>query len=200
MLRGAVRLSDADDHVNGLALAMLAREEIGRHRILIDLVRRSKAGEVVTDAAIARATSDHLAKQQAGVLSVVIDFSHDGAYSKLLKQRAAAVGTPEYSALAKEVDRVVDRRRKRLSAERHSHRVSAQYVDLNDTADGWNRPNDIPQRNAVSSITHAVNDYVAARESVSLDFYPLYQELAAELEAWPERPQLPQAVWPASRD
>src|SRR5262245_36527591 len=82
LLRDANVLYRNGSYASAVALA-LAREELGRHSILLDLRRKVRRGGSVTVMDIQDACGGHVRKQEAGVLSTVTRTNNNTVLGKL---------------------------------------------------------------------------------------------------------------------
>ena len=90
----------------------------------------------------------------------------------------------------KEIKKLNETTIKRTPTDRHLTRMKAVYVDLNDTGTAWNRTCEISARQSIDCLTHAANDYAIQQGNLRIGV--VNPNLSAALEAWPERPELPQ--------
>jgi len=200
LLRDAVTLYSNQAYASCVALALLAREELGRYRILIELWRQAANGKQVSVAELRAACDDHVKKQREGQLSVVYRAEGGGGLAKLLRSRLdARPGTPEWKKADEELKRLDEKLFNRTPSDRHSTRMRAMYVDINDGATDWNRPAAFPEGEATNCLIDAVNDYAVQVDKLSQ--VEMLEErdasLAAALDAWLDKPQLPTPQWPA---
>ena len=72
LLRDANLLYQNGSHASAVALAAFAREELGRWRILLELRKKVLGGDNVTIKEIQTRCGDHVRKQEAGVMSIVM--------------------------------------------------------------------------------------------------------------------------------
>src|SRR5437867_12539698 len=73
LLRDAVALYERGSHSTAVGLALLAREEMGKARILLDLWRDVvNRGRKVSAAEVRRKLDDHEEKQRKGQISAVV--------------------------------------------------------------------------------------------------------------------------------
>jgi len=90
---------------------------------------------------------------------------------------------------------------KRTPFDRHSTRMKAMYVDINDGGTDWNRPAAFPEGEATNCLLDAVNDY--AVQADKLNQIEMLKErdasLAAALDYWLDKPPLPTPEWPSGR-
>jgi AbiV family abortive infection protein len=185
LLRDANLLYRNGSYASAVAVALFAREELGRWSILLDLRRRVLDGDNATVKEIQASCGNHVRKQEAGMMSFAIRFV------------AAEPGSGEWETAREQLE--LDSRR--IPVERHKHRMSALYVDAVGP-DRWNRPTDTSQITAYVYLQEAGNDY-----SIHYDHYtnleigkPDDRELYTALENWtgrpttlasPERPSIP---------
>jgi AbiV family abortive infection protein len=84
LLRGASILYRNGAHANAVVLTLFAQEELGQSRLLDDLWRKASAGDTLTMEQIRDACKDHVAKQQAGMVSLTMRADNDSGLGKIL--------------------------------------------------------------------------------------------------------------------
>lgn len=200
LLQDAVRLHHVGAYPSGVALAMFGREELGKHRMLLDEWRKSQdTGQLPSVEAIQSACTDHVDKQRRALLGLT--FTAEGGSAL-----ATAIGTQmkhkpqdtEYQEAEKVIQAALKSLAKRTPDARHAARMQALYVDLNDSGADWNRPLNISQDESKKLLSDAANDYAGQRDRLNLDLLRGMGDLrlAEALEAWDQRPYLPAPVWP----
>ena len=70
LLRDANSLYSCGSYASAVAVALFAREELGRYRILLDLRTQVLGGGHLTIENIQKRCRDHVTKQEAGMLSI----------------------------------------------------------------------------------------------------------------------------------
>jgi AbiV family abortive infection protein len=201
LLQDAVTLHRARAYPSAVALALIAREELGRYIILRDFWRKvAEDGSLPTVEAVLAACDDHVEKQRQGQLSLT--FRADSPGGGLARIVSAYIhnppGSPEWKEAKAQLDTLLAKLQRRAPTDRHSTRMRALYVDLNESGTGWSRPCELTEGEAMNCLLDAVNDYAL---QVNNHLQPeilksVDPALAAALDAWPERPPLPPAVWP----
>lgn len=199
LLRNAVTLHAGKAYASSVALALLAREELGRYRILIELWRKAAGGAAVTVDEVRASCDDHEVKQREAQLSITYRAEGSGRFAELLRTRIQArPGTPEFRNADEQLKHLDEIKLKRTPGDRHSTRMKALYVDINDRGTDWNRPAAIPEGEATSCLLDAVNDYSV--QANKLNEPGLLRELdapfATALDAWQDKPLLPVPAWP----
>src|SRR5947199_10607827 len=116
LLRDANLLYQNGSHASAVALAAFAREELGRWRILLELRKKVLGGDNVTIKEIQSRCGDHVRKQEAGVMSIVM-------------RTDTKPGSEEWKAARKEIEKLDRQKKKRVPGGRHEQRMSALYVD-----------------------------------------------------------------------
>lgn len=165
LLRSARTLFATGDPATAVAVAMLAREELGRSRLLAELGSKANAGSVVTVRQVQDATGKHEAKQRHGALSVVVRPEPGTPEHAALERRSRAeLGTEKYDRADAAVQRIVDRIASEQPRRRHVARLRCTYVDISTDGRQWMRPCSIEPGAARQEIEHAVNDYANARD------------------------------------
>jgi AbiV family abortive infection protein len=194
LLRDANVLYRSGSYASAVALAALAREELGRWTILLRLRKKFSAGNHVTLKQIREACENHVRKQTAGMKSITLRGDRNSGVGKLLHERMMAKpGSPAWKAAQERIEKIDHLTKKREPDERHERRKAAMYVDATPTGK-WNRPvKAISAMAACEFITDAVNDYGIQFDQryTNLEFVKTDDpELADALAAWPDRPQL----------
>src|SRR5262245_3904540 len=193
LLRDANVLYRNDSYSSAVALAAFAREELGRHSILLDLRRKVRRGGSVTIKEIQTRCGDHVRKQEGGVLSTVTRTNKNTVLGKLHQTYSSAKpGSKEWKAAKEQLEKLDRQKKKRVPSDRHEQRMSALYVDAVSSG-GWKRPiKETSQISAFEYLQDAGNDYAAQyqRYTTPEDYKPDDPELYAALEEWTDRPTL----------
>ncbi len=195
----SVTLHSSKAYGSSVALVMLAREELGRCNILLDLWRRASSDTDVSVEDVQSACDDHVKKQREGQLSLMYRAEGETRFANLLRARAKArPGTAEFTELDEQLQTIDDLKAKRTPADRHSTRMKAMYVDINEAGTDWNRPSAMSESEATNCLIDALNDYsVKADRLRQLDMLKVIDAaLATAIGGWPERPSLPSPTWP----
>jgi AbiV family abortive infection protein len=172
LLEDAYVLIEHGSHATAAAVAMLAREELGRHEMLLGLWRECFVNGVqasVDDVRnqLERKRGVHLEKQRRSGQTVTyrVDRDGDDEVAVILRERSQfKAGTPEYRALDQRLRELDLKRLEHQPAERHQLRMSATYLNLSES--GWERPCLLEKTRCRAEVTDAMNDYVVARELV----------------------------------
>ena len=194
LLQDAVKLCDLRSYASAAALALLAREELGRYRILLKLWRRAINGDLFSVQDVRAACDDHVSKQRHAQLSMTYRVEPSTGLAQLFRGRIETrPGTPEYKRIDDQLKQLDDTMRKRTPEDRHEMRMTVLYLDINDYGTDWIRPAAISRTKATNELTDAVNDYSLQLDKIAHD---CDSTLAGALTAWPDRPTLPDPVWP----
>ncbi len=194
LLQDSVKLYSAGRYANSVALALLAREELGRCKILFHLWQQAMSGKTFLVKDVRAAYDNHVAKQRSGQLSMTYRVEGPGELAELFRARLkTSPGTAEYKKIAKQVKQLDDTTRKRTPVNRHAMRMSATYVDINDNGTDWNRPAAVSKRAAENCLMDAVNDYALQLDKID---HERDDALDTALAAWPDKPALPPPTWP----
>ena len=202
LLRDANILYRSGSYASTVVVTAFAREELGRSSILFDLRRRTLAGEAFTVKQIRQACKNHVAKQQAGMLSLTYSANKETSLGKAM--RAIMENPPqstEWQETDAELKRIDEANRKRIPKTRHEKRIAALYVEPT-SGNRWVRPAATSATEAHDFLQHAVNDYAGRYHqryitSAGLHLKLLDPELYEALEQWSERPELTPPEWPA---
>ena len=199
LLSDAIALFDRGSHASAVALALLAREELGRYRILLELWHRAADGKAVSVDEVRRACEDHVTKQRRAQMSIVYRAGGPGGLTDIIDRRIRArPGTPEFQQADEQLKQCDELKLKRTPANRHSTRMRAMYVDISDDGTGWNRPTAMTEGEAKDCLVDAVNDYAVQVNKLNefATLRALDPPLALALEDWRDKPPLPVPTWP----
>ena len=198
LLRSAVYLFEQGDAGTAVALAMFAREELGRSRILRDLGGKVGSGQRVTVEYVRKRCNDHLAKQMAGQVSTTLRVAAGTRLSAALRARTNAVpSSKEWRQARETIARASRAKAKRDSPSRHQARLRGLYVDL-EPIGAWTRPATLTQEAVRDEIDDAVGDYECERDQLRDEVVKQdYPGMAAVRNKMQPRPLLPDAVWPS---
>ena len=126
LLRDANLLYRNGSYASAVAVALFAREELGRYRILLELRKKVLDGDSVTIKKIQDCRRNHEAKQEAGMLSFVMRVDTDTALGGLLGTYLnAKQGSEEWKSAREQLEQAGQS----IPVERHKQRMSALYVD-----------------------------------------------------------------------
>jgi AbiV family abortive infection protein len=140
LLRDANILFRSGSYPNVVVLAAFAREELGRFTILSDLRKQALDGKTLTIREIQNQCDDHVAKQQAGMLSTVMTADRDSGLGRVIRARSEAhPQSPEWKKADEELAKLDRKKKGRIPRERHEKRMSALYVEPVSGSE-WNRP------------------------------------------------------------
>jgi AbiV family abortive infection protein len=198
LLRDANSLYSCGSYASAVAVALFAREELGRWRILLDLRKQVLDGSSLTIKEIQKRCIDHVTKQEAGMMSFVMTVDTDSPLGGILgTYMTVKPGSEEWKTAREQLEQA----RQSVPVQRHKQRMSALYVDAV-APHRWCRPTrEISQPTAYSYIQDAANDYSGQYDRYTNPeiYKPDDLELYTELEQWigrptlliPKRPELP---------
>ena len=198
LLRAAVGLFDQGDPATGLVLAMLAREELGRGRILRRLADQVEAGASFEATDVTRECGDHVIKQRAGASGTTLRVSPPSRLAAALQTvMRSAPGSVERVAARAVIDAASGAKTRRDPQDRHSLREAALYVDLDSSGAKWSRPCAVTSTDARSHIEDAVGDYAIERDALRDDVIEGdFPKMAKARSAMTPAPILLEATWP----
>jgi AbiV family abortive infection protein len=140
LLRDANALYRNQSYASTVVLTAFAREELGRWKMLLALRREVVNGKQVTLEDVDKHCGDHVARQKAGMMSVVLRANNDTGLGKLMRAAMTSQpGTPEWDEAEKKIKEIQTQLAKRVPGDRHDQRMTALYVDPLSSTD-WNRP------------------------------------------------------------
>jgi AbiV family abortive infection protein len=191
-LHCAVKLWNGGDYAHGLMIAVFAREEVGRFKLLYQereeaMKTGPRSGEHISK------VLEHKAKLKAGANGVFMEFDPNDA-------EVAGLKAPHLSPEWKKARAVADARMLKKYEEQpdttHRARMRAQYVDLLD--DGtWSRPSQVDPEQSGKLIAEIANDYAHPMGHLfHIGVGAPWDELTLAIRAWPEAPNLPPPVLP----
>jgi AbiV family abortive infection protein len=216
LLCDAVNLHNAERFPTAIALALLAAEEFGKSRILLDYWEKANQGQSITIEAVRRAVKPHKpheTKQTRALLSSLTaglargteigDLLFEFAMSakRLLDKRAEK--SQPLKGLADELS--LDPLLPKLASAMTRARERTLYVDADDSATSWERPCKAfgakLSELALLVISNIYNSYTNAAwnlqpKRLRANTSNPRPDLASALEAWAERPELPSAPTP----
>src|SRR5437870_6122269 len=199
LLSDAIVLYREKSYSSAVALAMIGREELGKHRMLLDEWRKSEGtGKYPTIDAI-QTGADHVDKQRRALLSLTFTTENTSALGTAIRiQMKHKPQDTEYQQAEKVIQTALKSLAKRAPDDRHAARMRALYVDLQDSGSDWSRPSEVSRDDAKKLLSDAANDYAGQRDRLNPDLLGALGDpkLADALEAWHERPVLPEPVWP----
>jgi len=192
LLHDALALYKLGRYASTVLLSILAREEIGRSLILLDMRKDVLvSGSVLSTDFVAKECADHVEKLRRGLggitfefgpersadLKGLFDFPHDPESANFKKARAL-------------VDDFVERKARRDPDDTHHKRMRALYVEPTET--GWNRPCATGKEEANRALQDAARAYGLRHNNL----YIVDEALATALAAWKECPILPDPISP----
>jgi len=193
LLRDAVNLYEGGSDATAVGLAMLAREEMGKARILRDLWRDLVNNDRQVDGdEVRKKLGDHENKQRKAQIGQALRFEHGTQGAALLHTYHHASTMAEREAAWETLEDLIKPARKRMPVDRHKARMRALYVDLDEAGTGWSRPADM-RDDARAHLEDVANDYAAMWERFqhNLDILAHGEpNLAAAVARWTERPAL----------
>jgi len=198
LLHASVVLADGGDPITGAAVAMFAREEIGRSVILRRIADDVDKGAVVQPSKVRDACDDHVSKQSAGSLSTTLKAEPPSAIDAAVRTMwRSELGSPEWKAAKDAADVAVNAKRRRNPERRHSVKIAGLYVDLNDRGSTWLRPCLRDTSEARNEIVDAVNDYSAERDRLRDEVLSQdHPEMASARATMAANLTLPAPRWP----
>lgn len=200
LLRDANILYRSQSYASSVVLTAFAREEFGRWKMLLALRREVAGGKQVTLDDVDSHCGDHIAKQKAGMLSVILRADNNSGLGKLMRAATTSEpGSAEWKDAEKQVSEIQSQLAKRVPGDRHEQRMTALYVDPVSSTD-WNRPGEkVTKEFARDFLSDAMNDYSLQQEQkyTKLEFVEAVDpELSKALTDWSNRPKMPPPEWP----
>jgi len=198
LLQAAAALYKAKDHSTAVGIAMLAREELGKHRILLNEWSKSiQSGTSPSVEQIRELCGDHVEKQKQGQLSVsLLEEGHSRLATAMRTELTGTPGQPDYQKAGKVIQSAVEAKAKRTPEDRHEKRLEGFFVDVDDSGTDWKRPlKTISSAEALRALNEANNDYTVQRDRFSNTSLLEDAKLAGALHSWSDKPPLPTVTW-----
>lgn len=188
LLQDAVLLYRADRLASAVGLALIARDELGKYRLLLDLWVEASGGRPVDTK---RVMELHLEKQRRAALSATLgEGDDDERIRKFEALKAARWGSPEHQSAFESLGDAETRR---------NDRERAFYVDPIDS--DWSRPCEAFSRSRAERIVgDALNDYRGQYDPTNrkIQFMDRRPGLYPALEEWTDKPELPEIPPPTT--
>jgi len=194
LLEDASRLFDAGRSGTAIALAMFAREEIGKARLLFGLAAETASGRKITVVDVRAECVDHEGKQEAAVFSISLSAPRDSAAAEIMKRVFSREDSDDAREVLEQLGRLVQAKRRRTPSDRHEARLRALYVDVRDDG-AWSRPEDFDRQAALGHLCDSLNDYSIISSNIQQGRGAAPEVLRLILD-WPDRPPLPPPSWP----
>jgi AbiV family abortive infection protein len=199
LLRDAVVLYRSKAYASAVVLAMFGREELGKHRMLLEEWRKAeRTGNLPPVEAIQAAGADHVDKQRRAVLGLTFTTEGPSVFGTAIEtQIKHKPQDAEYQAAEKVIQAALKSLAKQAPDARHTARTRTLYVDLQDSGADWSRPSQVSREESKKFVNDAANDYAGQRDRIRPDLLRAIGDprLADALEAWWGRPELPAPVW-----
>jgi AbiV family abortive infection protein len=210
LLHDAAALTEERRYPTAVAIALLAREELGRHKILLGFWQEAHSGTVITRDRVNSACVDHATKQRHSGGSLFYRLQPGDQVNRLVQSgQNVELDAAQRTAAREQLDLIDDRKRKGQPDARHKTRMRAIYVDIAPDEDRWLRPSDLNPQDCADEVSAAIDDYVRACGRVDAEEADKLHgdsQLVDALGALPHRPTLPvrpmisiQAALPSSR-
>ncbi len=199
LLKSAAILYREKDYSTAVGVAMFAREELGKHRILREQWKKSvDTGKPPSVTQIKNACENHIEKQRRGQMGVTLLTDGPGALDTALRTRVASrPGDPSFQEAEKVIQMAIEAKVKRAPSERHEKRLEGFFVDLEESGTDWKRPAiTISQEIAQRELGDVANDYAGQWDRFSTPGVLDDSQLVEALKAWSDKPALERPVWP----
>lgn len=187
LLLDAVLLYREDRFASAVGLTMVARDELGKYRLLLDLWNQTSGGNPVEYTL----REMHVKKQELAAMSATLgEGDGDDRVAKFNAMTQLAWGSDEFRSAFESLGD---------ASSRKNDRERAFYVDPCDG--GWARPCEtFTQRRAERLIADAQNDYRVQSDPINrkINFQERRPGLHEALEAWTSKPELPEMPFPAN--
>jgi AbiV family abortive infection protein len=192
LLHDAVGLYERGRYSSAIALAVFARDEVGRAEILQRKWTVACTAGPILAHSIIEACDDHVEKLRRGQAGVTLRWGPE--HAETLKPLFA--GDRQSAAWRKArafVDEWVKRKGRRDPQDTHEKRLRALYVEPKETGSGWNRPCETSKEEARRLLEDVGNDYGVRLGNLQTRD----EELAEAASQWKECPKLPDPIWPS---
>jgi len=192
LLHDATALWNQQRYSSAVVLAVFAREEIGRFKILLQEREEAlKSGPRGVDD-VRKLVNDHREKLRTAPAGISLHFD---ASAPGLEGLHANPQSTEFQKAHAILDERMRQKAERQPKTTHLTRMSALYVDIDEGTKAWKRPAEITAGAAGLLLQEIANDY-SHRYSYLLNPNDYYREPFEAFLAWDARPTLPEPVWP----
>lgn len=198
LLKSAGVLYEEKDYSTAVGVAMFAREELGKHRLLrAEWKTAVETGKLQSAEQVRKICEDHVEKQKQGQMSVTLMPESSSKLGRALTARATSrPGNPGFQAAEEVMQEAIEAKAKHSPTERHEKRLEAFFVDLDDSGVDWRRPSETISREvAQRELNDATNDYAGQWDRFSHTGLLEDRKLAKQLDAWTDKPALQQPTW-----
>lgn len=187
LLHDAVALYEKGRYATPAALAVFAREELGRARIYLQASQEALTNGPVSVESVRKRCTDHIEKLQQGQKSMTLRWGAE--HAEKLRGLFMDRSSPDHQKAEETKEIMQESKRRRAPRALDNLRQRALYVDPAETDSGWNRPCDISREECQRVLEEVANEYGA----FSLN---LLRKEASAIAAWAECPPLPDPVHP----
>jgi AbiV family abortive infection protein len=192
LLHDAVSLWNQQRYSSAVVLAVFAREEIGRFKILLqERDEALKSGPRGIEE-VRKLVNDHKEKLRTAPAGISLHFD---ASAPGLEGLHAHPQSPEFQKAHALLDERMRQKAERQPKTTHLTRMSALYVDIDEGTKTWKRPGEITPGAAGLLLQEIANDY-SHRYSYLANPNDYYREPFEAFLAWDARPTLPEPVSP----
>ena len=189
LLHDVVVLWGNERYSSAVVLAVFAREEIGRFKLLVREREEAIAAGPRDVGAVRKLCSDHLSKLRAAPGGVTLRFDASAPELKGWSDPSHA----NFERAQAILDRRMAAKRENTPRRSHANRLAALYVDF-DEDKVWNRPGTMTAVDAGLFLQEVANDYSLLYSYIRAA--PLaYQEVFRAYAGWPDRPVMPTPEW-----
>ncbi|MGH9745367.1 MAG: AbiV family abortive infection protein [Candidatus Acidiferrales bacterium] len=199
LLQHAAILHREKAYSSAAALGLIAREELGKYIILRDFWRDATGKGILPSVRhIRKACDEHVKKQRRAALSVSFTAEPPSRLDRILRDRFRLdPQSATYKAFDKSLGLILEKALNRLPEDRHNARMAALYVDPTESGTGWHLPKELSADEVTKWLADAVNDYAGQRDRLCPNLLKgIEPALDSALASWPDRPELPEPVWP----
>lgn len=189
LLGDAAILFERERYGTATCLALLAREELGKGRVLLELRRRFTPDDYLylnLEDLPRGVLGNHVRKQAASQITASV------STDSILTERLRNVHDPEERQAV--MEEWLGPAVKRAPLERADLRLAATYVDHAPNGEGWRRPADFDGNRAQRELIAANFDYSHFTQTVLVED-DTFADVREALTHWPERPPLPPPTW-----
>jgi AbiV family abortive infection protein len=192
LLHDAVLLYQKGRYASSVALAVFAKEELGRFEILLEhYIRVMENGQPISRASIVNKCDDHAEKLRRSDMGE-IDFDSIGNPDLALEILKGPWGSEQQKQALKRAEDLRKRKARRTPHELHRKRLNAIYVEPSEFGKGWNRPAQMSRQECLRLLKSVSYEY---------DCRHFWYEKSAKdsttvVAQWKERPLLPKPLHP----
>jgi AbiV family abortive infection protein len=196
LVNDAVALFEQQRYPSSVVLAVFAREEVGRYRMLLEARDETIDLDVrLTPKELRDKFKCHEEKIKNGISGTFYEYfeDQDPELTKLKAELDPATYQRRHERI---ISKRMERKAKTAHKDTQAFRERALYVDLIGDTTNWSRPASVTAKEAFGLLQEVTNDYLRAFATIRDRLPGRDAELGKAFDAWPDHPSLPEPLPP----